>query len=410
MDLVIKVVVYVLIVGMFLFEVWLSNLNYKNRTGTIPESVSDIYDKDDYNKWLEYYMAKFKFSMIVNTLDVIVFVGLLVFGVFPLIASVSENVFGETELQIVMFMGLYYGITFLLGLYPSYYNNFVIEETFGFNKSTKKTFALDKVKGLLLTALFGGGLIYGLATLYYTVNSMFFVYAYVSLVVIVLCINALYVKVFVPMFNKLRPLEDSDLKTQIEEFAKSVGYEVSKISIIDASKRSTKLNAYFSGFGKFKHVVLYDTLIEKMSTEEIVAVLAHEIGHNKHKHILFNLVQTFVLLSVYLLALMLVLEVEAFSKAFGFDGTHFGFAIIVFGVLLSPLSILLNLITSGFSRKHEFQADNFASTKYSKAAMESSLKVLAKENYANLTPHPLYVKLTYSHPPIAERIEAIRKA
>ena len=410
MDLVIKVVVYVLIVGMFLFEVWLSNLNYKNRTGTIPESVSDIYDKDDYNKWLEYYMAKFKFSMIVNTLDVIVFVGLLVFGVFPLIASVSENVFGETELQIVMFMGLYYGITFLLGLYPSYYNNFVIEETFGFNKSTKKTFALDKVKGLLLTALFGGGLIYGLATLYYTVNSMFFVYAYVSLVVIVLCINALYVKVFVPMFNKLRPLEDSDLKTQIEEFAKSVGYEVSKISIIDASKRSTKLNAYFSGFGKFKHVVLYDTLIEKMSTEEIVAVLAHEIGHNKHKHILFNLVQTFVLLSVYLLALMLVLEVEAFSKAFGFDGTHFGFAIIVFGVLLSPLSILLNLITSGFSRKHEFQADNFASTKYSKASMESSLKVLAKENYANLTPHPLYVKLTYSHPPIAERIEAIRKA
>ena len=185
---------------------------------------------------------------------------------------------------------------------------------------------------------------------------------------------------------------------------------VTNISIIDASKRSTKLNAYFSGFGKFKHVVLYDTLIEKMSTEEIVAVLAHEIGHNKHKHILFNLVQTFVLLSVYLLALMLVLEVEAFSKAFGFDGTHFGFAIIVFGVLLSPLSILLNLITSGFSRKHEFQADNFASTKYSKAAMESSLKVLAKENYANLTPHPLYVKLTYSHPPIAERIEAIRKA
>ena len=334
---------------------------------------------------------------------------MLSFKFFPSINNVAVNSSGNDELQVVIFMGLYFAVGFVIGLFTSYYDKFVIEEKFGFNKSTKKTFVLDKIKSLLLTIIFGGGLIYGISALYHNVSSMFFIYTYISLIAIVLFVNLFYVKLIVPIFNKLRPLEDSELKTRIEELAKSVGYEINKISIIDASKRSTKLNAYFSGFGKFKQVVLYDTLMEKMSDDEILAVLAHEIGHSKYKHTLFNLFQTFIMLSLYIGALVLMLEIPEVSTAFGFEETNFGFSLILFSVFMSPLMIPVQLITSYFSRKHEYQADEFAVQNHKKESMETALKVLGKENFVNLTPHPLYVKLTYSHPPMVERINAIRK-
>lgn len=394
---------------MYVFDFWLSNLNYNHRNTTIPNEVEDVYDQEGYHKWLEYYMTNFRFSRITKTMDTLLFLVLLIFGVFPLFESISKNIVDQKALQATIFLGLYYILNVLIGIYPSYYQKFVIEEKFGFNKSTKQTFVVDQIKSILLTSILVGSLIYGIATIYYSAGSMFFVYAYVTIVVVMLLINMLYVKLFVPIFNKLQPLEDSTLKTKIEEFAKSVGYQVSKISVIDASKRSTKLNAFFSGFGKTKQIVLYDTLIEKMSEEEVVAVLAHEIGHNKHKHIIWNLLNSFIMMSLYLLVFWFVLESEVFSKAFGFETTNFGFSLIVFSVLLSPLQIIIGMLQSQLSMKFEYQADRFAASKYSKEHMETALKVLAKENFTNLTPHPLYVTLTYSHPPIAQRIKAIRK-
>ena len=268
---------------------------------------------------------------------------------------------------------------------------------------------LDKIKGLILTIIFGGGLVYLLSTLYYEVGSMFYLYAWLSIIAIMLLVNLFLVKLFIPIFNKVTPLEDGELKDSIESFAKTTGYEVSKISIIDASKRSTKLNALFTGLGRFKKVLLYDTLVEKMSTEEIVAVLAHEIGHNKHKHVVTGMIQMIIVISIYLGVLLFTLNSPEISRAFGFTDTHFGFGLIIFSVLLAPISVLIGAITSGISRKHEYQADEFARAAGYGVHLESALRVLSKENFSNLTPHPLYVKLTYSHPPVSDRINTIRK-
>lgn len=409
METTILIVIYSILIVVFIFNVWISVLNYQHRHTPIPEEVKDIYDEESYQKWLKYNMANFKFSLVMKVINFVLFISLLAFGVFPMFEDISRNITGDQEFQIVIFMGLYFTITFVIGIFSSYYQKFKIEEEFGFNKSTKKTFVLDKIKSLLLTIVLGGGLLYGLSALFFNVGDMFFLYAYLSLVAIVIFIMLFYVKLFVPIFNKLRPLEDGELKDAIETFSKSVGYEVSKISVIDASKRSTKLNAYFTGLGKFKQIVLYDTLIEKLTTAEIVATLAHEIGHNKHKHIIYNLILTLINLSVMVGALVFVLQVEEFSLAFEFTAVHFGFAILIFGVLLDPIDIILSFFVSYLSRKFEYQADAYAAKNYSKEAMESTLKVLSRENFSNLTPHPLYVKLYYSHPPTKDRVKAIRK-
>jgi STE24 endopeptidase len=409
MESTVLIVVYVFIIGSFVFDMWLSSLNYRNRNQPIPLEVQDVYDKDEYRKWHEYNMETFKFSMIVKSINVVVFLLMLVFGVFVWFHTVSESIFTNARLQVLFFMLLYLLVSRIIGMGISYYRTFVIEEKYGFNKTTKKTFYLDKLKGFMLMVVFGGGLVFLLLVLNDHFSNLFFVYTWLALVVIFLLVNISYVKIIVPLFNTLTPLEDGELKEALFDLAKSVGYEVSKISVMDASRRSTRLNAYFSGFGRFKNIVLYDTLIEKMSTAEIVAVLAHEIGHNKHKHIWYNMAITFLTLFVYIGVFVLVLRNEVFSTAFGFDAVNFGFSIILFTVLLEPISILLNLGTSTVSRTFEYQADRFAATHASKDGIESALKVLSRENFSNLTPHPLYVKLLYSHPPTAQRVRAIRK-
>ncbi len=409
METFIVILIISLIIGTFGFNLWLSILNYKNRTAPIPEIVSNIYDDKEYKTWLKYSMENYRFGLIVSIFDIVLIVILLLSGLFVVFKDISEDLSSNLDLQILAFLGIYYLISFFFNIFFSYYSTFSIEERYGFNKSTKKTFIKDKIKGLLLTIIFGGGLIYLLSTLYYSVGNWFFITAWISVVAIMLFVMTYYVKLIVPIFNKLHPLEDGELKDKIHAFANKVGYEVSKISVIDASTRSTKLNAYFSGLGKMKQVVLYDTLIEKMSVDEIVAVLAHEIGHSKHKHIVSGLFQSIFMISINLGALLFTLQSPILSTAFGFDDVHFGFAIIIFSTLIAPISIIFGAITSGISRKHEYQADNFSASHGYKEAMMSSLRTLAKENFSNLTPHPLYVKLTYSHPPIADRLESIKR-
>ena len=407
METAIVAIVYVFVIGSFVYDTWLSLLNYNNRHADIPKVVEDVYDKDEYRKWLDYNMENFRFGMIVKSIRFVLFLVFLTFGVFVWFQDVAEMVFSDARLQILTFLGLYYVVSFLISIFTSYYRTFTIEEKYGFNKTTTKTFVTDKIKSFVLTVIFGGGLVYLVAVINDNAGDMFFLYTWIALVVIYLIINLIYVRVIVPLFNKLTPLEDGELNDAINAFAQSVGYEVSKISVMDASKRSSRLNAFFSGMGKLKKIVLYDTLIEKMSTEQIVAVLAHEIGHAKHKHVWFNLVQQAIIFFVYIGAFALILRTDVFSTAFGFTTANFGFSLILFTILLEPISILIGLVTSTYSRKHEYQADAYASNQYQVEPMIGALKVLGKENFSNLTPHPLYVKLTYSHPPIANRIEAI---
>lgn len=397
------------LIGTFGFNLWLSLLNYKNRLQPVPENVSDIYAEEDYKKWLSYNMENFRLGLISSSVDLVILLIFLFSGLFLVFNDIAFQVTENIYLQTIVFLGIYTLIGFVIDAGFSYYAQFSIESRYGFNKSSKKTFFFDKLKGILLTAIFGGGLVMLLQQLFVKFDSMFYIYAWISMIVILLFTNILYVKLIVPLFNKLTPLEDGELKDKIYAFALRVGYEVNKISVIDASKRSTKLNAYFSGLGKMKQVVLYDTLLDKLTPDEIVAVLAHEIGHNKHKHLVSGMLQSIIVLSIYLGALLFTLTSPVLSTAFGFDGVHFGFGIIIFSVLLSPISIIIGLISSGISRKHEYQADKYASDHGYGDAMVRALKVLAKENFSNLTPHPLYVKLSYSHPPVSSRIAAIQE-
>jgi STE24 endopeptidase len=390
------------------FRLFLSILNYKHRNKAIPEELKDVYDEEKYNNWKNYYLENFKLSLIDNLLDFFVLVLLLATGIFKTFNNWAVNLTDNLAFQALIMIGFYFIITYTIGLYFSYYTVFKIEEKYGFNKMTKKLFVIDKIKGLLFTIILGGGAIYGIVALFLSAGDLFFIIAWSSITIIMIFINLSYTKLIVPIFNKLRPLEDSSLKTKIFAFAESVGYEISKISVIDASKRSTKLNAYFSGFGKTKRIVLYDTLIEKSTEEEIVAVLAHEIGHNKHKHIIFNLLQTVIMISIYILGLMVFLKQEIFSLAFGFTQISYGFNILIYLVLLSPILMVINLLLSYISRKFEYQADHFAAINYSEEHLISALKVLHRENFSNLTPHPLYVKFYYSHPPLYERIFNIK--
>lgn len=408
METFIVLAIFSFLIVNFGVNLFLSILNYKNRNAKIPEELVDIYDMEKYVDWKNYYMENFFLQLISSSINFIIILMFLSLSIFNKLYTFAIDITTNVPLQSLIVIGFYFLINFVVDLIFSYYSVFTIENKYGFNKMTKKTFIIDKIKSLILTIIFGGGAVYGIVQLYLSSGNLFFFIAWGSAILIMLFINISYTKLFVPLFNKLRPLDDSPLKDKIYAFAEKVGYEISKISVIDASKRSTKLNAYFSGFGKVKRIVLYDTLIEKMSEEEIIAVLAHEIGHNKHKHIIFNLIQMVLMLSVYILGIMIFLDNEVFSFAFEFSEISYGFNLILYMIFLSVFTLIINIPLSYISRKFEYQADAYAAQNYSDEMLISALKVLSRENFSNLTPHPLYVKFYYSHPPLKERIANIK--
>ena len=406
--------IYVLIVvGLvffsFIFRAFLNILNYRHKDKPIPDLVSDIYDEKKYLKWKAYYMENFRLSLSGHIIRFFMTMLLLLTGFFPFLDSISKNLSSDPFIQLWIFIALFMTIGFVIDKIITYYAVFTIEEKYGFNKRTKKIFYFDSIKEYILRVVFIGLLAVGFFALYRNTDTMFYVYGWIGLVLIIIILNIIYVPLLVPIFNKLKPLEEGKLKDDIESFAKSVGYTVSKISVMDASRRSSKINAFFSGFGKFKHIVLFDTLIEKLTTEEVVAVLAHEIGHSKKKHVFINMIISIMQLGIYLFFLLVLLSNSGFSTAFGFSELNFGFVLILFLEFNKVYEIIVSPFLSGLSRKAEYQADHYASTKYKKEPMISALKVLSRENFSNLTPHPFFVKMTYSHPPTYDRIKAIKK-
>jgi len=392
---------------LFIFNTYLSVLNYRHRHQPIPANVRDVYDEKDYKRWLDYTMEGYKLQMISRTINLIFMLTLFFVGFFPWLASRAMDLTGDMIFQNMIFLGVYGVLSYLINLGFSSYRTFHIEEAYGFNKTTIKTFILDQFRMLLMAALIGGGLIYLILYLYIWLGTGALVYTWFIIMGFTLLINILYTRVFIRLFNKLTPLPEGDLYDQCMSLGKGEGYEIRKISMMDASKRSTRLNAFFTGFGRFKNIVLYDTLLDKCSNDEIVAILAHEIGHGKHKDVLKNLFISAFQMAAYLAILSLFLQSDTMALAFGFNGVHYGFAMIVFGILLEPVGILIGVPLSLMSRKAEFKADAFAASTGYRDAMISALKKLAKENFSNLTPHPMVVLITYSHPPVAKRIEAL---
>jgi STE24 endopeptidase len=402
-------IIYITIISIFIIShAWESIVDFFNAKwfDKQPDSiVSDIYDNDEYNKQQLYKKENYKFSNISGSISFVTTALILIFGLFGKLDIYISNQVSSPLLQTLIFFAVIGIGSTLLSLPFSYYHTFVIEEKFGFNKSSKLTFFTDTLKSLLLGAILGGVVLSTLVWIYNYIQSDFWWIAWIFISIFSVGLNFFYSTLIVPLFNKQTPLEDGELKQAIEDFGKKAGFEIDNIYVIDGSKRSSKANAYFAGFGKKKRIVLYDTLINQMNTGEIVAVLAHEIGHYKHKHTIANLIIGMAQTGIMLYILSLFLSNTDLSLALGGTQNKFHLGIIAFSILYSPISEFIGVFMNVISRKFEYQADNFAKSFGLENELVSGLKNLSKNSYSNLTPHPLFVFTNYSHPPIKERIK-----
>ncbi|WP_289039803.1 M48 family metallopeptidase [uncultured Zobellia sp.] len=398
-----------ILVLQFIIETVLDYLNAKRYNDPVPDELSDVFDETEYNKSQAYKKTNYRFGLLTSSFSFLLTLGFLIFGGFEWVDQIVRTVTEQPIPMALMFFGSIMIGSDIITLPFSYYSTFVIEEKFGFNKSTKSTFFMDKIKGWLMMAIVGGLILSLIIWFFQLAGSYFWVYAWALVAVFTIFMNLFYSKLIVPMFNKQTPLENGSLKTKIEAFAKNVGFELNNIFVIDGSKRSTKANAYFSGFGKEKRVTLYDTLINDLDEEEIVAVLAHEVGHYKKKHIIFNLIASLALTGVTLFVLSLFINNPAVSIAIGVSHPSFHAALIGFAILYSPISEITGLIMNHFSRKFEYQADDYAKDTYAALPLITSLKKLSKNSLSNLTPHPAFVFMHYSHPTLLDRIQNLKR-
>lgn len=407
-DFIFKLLVYI-IVFKYLLDNLLNFLNASYFKNKIPTELQDIYTANEYQKSQQYQLANYKFGIFASTYSLVL---ILFFFFLNGFAYVNEVVLQITSSKVIaspLFFGILFFASDILNLPFSYYSTFVIEEKFGFNKTTVKTFWLDKLKSWLFVCFIGGFLITIITWFYYKNPTNFWWYAWLTVVIFTLFFNKFYATLIVPIFNKQTPLQNGELKDEITYYAKKVGFSLKNIFVIDGSKRSTKANAYFSGFGKQKRITLYDTLIEDLSTKEIVAVLAHEVGHYKKKHIIYNLLISILSTGVLFYILAVLLKNKELYLALGISEQYFHIGLIIFSILYSPISEIISFLSNFLSRKFEYQADNFAKNTFSEKPLISALKNLSKNSLSNLTPHPFYVKMYYSHPTLLQRILALKK-
>ncbi len=401
-------IIIAIIIIDFLVDKLLDALNAKGYNDPIPEELTDVYDPEDYQKSQRYNSTNYKFGLITSTFSLVLTLTFLGLDGFEFVDNIARSYSNNPIVIALLFFGIIMFGSDVLNTPFAYYQTFVIEERFGFNKTTKATFLLDKIKGLLMMGVIGGGLLALIIWFYQGTGSYFWLYAWALVAIFSVFTNMFYARLIVPLFNKQTPLEAGKLRDQISEYANSVGFNLDKIFVIDGSKRSTKANAYFSGFGSEKRVTLYDTLVNALDNEEIVAVLAHEVGHYKKKHIIFNLTASLLLTGLTLFILSIFISNPSLSKALGVEIASFHVGLIAFGLLYSPISELTGFVMNHFSRKFEYQADDYAKSTYKAEPLVSSLKKLSKNSLSNLTPHPAYVWVHYSHPTLLERVRNLR--
>ena len=405
-------IIFYLLISIILFnfikDYFLDYLNSKFFDKKIPENLSDIYDKEKYQKSQDYKKTLYKFGKISKAYSLTILLLFFFLDGFLFIDNFARSVF-ESELLISLsFFGIIFFGSDILNLPFSLYSIFIIEEKFGFNKTTFRIYFFDKIKSWFITILFGGGILSFIIFQFETVGKDFWIVAWVFITTISILINGFYAQIIVPLFNKQTKLEEGNLKNDIEKYSKKVGFDLSNIFVIDGSKRSTKANAYFSGFGKQKRVTLYDTLLNKLNDNQIIAVIAHEIGHYKKNHIIFNLIFSTIQTGLMLYILSLLIYMPIFSEALGIQSHSFHIGLITFSILYAPISEIFSLIFNVFSRKFEYQADHYAKETFNSKHLIEALKVLSKDSLSNLTPHPKYVWWHYSHPTLAQRIKHLQ--
>lgn len=396
-----------IIILSFAIDKLLDYLNARRFNDPLPDSIRDVYDPQEYRRSQQYKATKYRFGLLTSLVSVGATLAFLLLDGFAYVDKLARVVSDHQIVVGLVFFGIIGLAAELLGTPFSYYNTFVIEERFGFNKSSRLTFFLDKIKGMALAAVMGGGILALIIWFYQLTGPDFWLYAWGLVTLFSLLLNMFYARLIVPLFNKQTPLPEGSLREKIEAYARKVGFEMNKIFVIDGSKRSSKANAYFSGFGREKRVTLYDTLIEDLEDDEIVAVLAHEVGHYKKKHIVFNLIASVVLSGFTLWVLSLFIDNPTLSEALGVSQPSFHIGLITFGLLYSPVSELTGLAMNAISRTFEYQADRYAKLSYAAQPLISALKKLNRKSLGNLTPHPAYVFVHYSHPTLLQRFKKL---
>ena len=402
-----------ILTGIILFGYALSEildwLNLKHSKAELPPEADGIYDKEQYEKSQRYHRVTTRFSFITSAFSTVLTLLVLWLGGFGWLDSLLA-VYTDNEIWLALaFFGTLFLASDIFNIPFQLYATFVIEEKYGFNKTTLKTFFLDKLKGYLLGSILGGGIVALLIFLVLTLGTNFWLIFWVTITLIMVLMNMFYTTLILPLFNKLTPLEDGSLRQAIETYSRNVGFPLTNIYVIDGSKRSSKANAFFSGLGKKKKVVLYDTLIEKHSDEELVAIFAHEVGHYKKKHIQVGLILSVVQTGIMLFVLSLMIFNTQLSEALGADSMKIHLNLIAFGILYSPISMITGLFMNMISRKNEFEADRYAVTTANGVKLAQALKKLSSDNLGNLLPHPAYVFVNYSHPPLLIRLASIEE-
>ncbi len=409
------ITIFYIIVGIlifdFLLERLLDYLNSSKINTEVPEELKGIYDDEKYAKQQSYKKENDRFSFLTSSFSIVVMMLMLFLGGFDYVNRLSVNIVDHYILTSLLFFGVLMFASDIINIPFSIYNIFVIEEKYGFNKTTIKTYIFDKLKGWVLMSLIGGGILSVIIWFYGETAEYFWLYAWGLVTVFLIFTTMFYSTLIVPLFNKQKPLEEGPLRDAIQDFCGKAGFKLDNLFVIDGSKRSTKANAYFSGLGAKKRIVLYDTLINDLEVDEIVAVLAHEIGHYKKKHTLQGILLSIIQTGITLYILSMFIGNVNFSKALVPDTTLpiFHIGLITFGVLYSPISTILSLGMNMLSRKNEYEADRYAASFNCSEHLQSALKKLYVNTLSNLTPHKAYVFFHYSHPPLLERLRGLKK-
>lgn len=394
----------------FIFEFISEFLNVKNIKNNLPEEFEGFYSSDRYKLSQEYLKENTKFGWTNSAFSLTVTLLFWFLGGFQFLYTIISVWSNSYIIQGISYIGILIILNFIISLPFSLYDTFVIENKYGFNTTTAKTFILDILKGILIGILIGLPIISGILYILHEAGNFAWIYGWIGLTIFSIFLQFIYPNWIMPLFNKFTPLEDGELKDLINDFAKKVKFPLKKIFIMDGSKRSKKANAFFTGFGNNKRIVLFDTLIKEHTNEEIVAILAHEVGHYKKKHIRNGVLISILHSGVMFYLLSLFLNTQELYEAFYLKTMPIYAGLIFFSLLYSPIEHILSILLNIISRKNELEADRFAvESTNSGTNLITALKKLSIENLSNLNPHKFFVFLNYSHPPILERINVIRK-
>ena len=405
---------YYIIIFAIIIEYLLSSigsiLDIKNITPTIPSDFKKAYDQEKYILSQDYLKARTSFGLFSSSFSLILIMIVIHSDIFGLLDQFVRGQSDSYILQGLLFIGIIYFFQDIVSLPFSIYHTFVIEERFGFNKTTLNLFIIDKIKGYAIFIVLGSIVITPILYFFHVYGDIGWLIAWSILTAFMIAVQPLFVHVIAPMFNKFTPLEEGELRSAIEKYTAKVNFPLARIDIMDGSKRSAHSNAYFTGFGKSRRIAIFDTLVEKHSTNEIVSVVAHEVGHYKLKHVLQGTILGIIETGIMLFAFNLIMNDISLFQVFGVSQLSVHAGLVFFSMLYAPVSMFTSIVTTAISRKNEYEADKYSyDTTNNREALVSMLIGLSANNLSHLTPHPLKVFLSYSHPPVVDRIKAVNQ-